>query len=37
MQTIGTSPAVSAACVFLLTLSLVSPNSVRRSEWPTMT
>jgi hypothetical protein len=36
MQTIGTRPACSAACIFLLTVSLVSPNSVRRSEWPTI-
>ena len=37
MQTIGTRPAVNAACILLLTVSLVSPNSVRRSEWPTIT
>ena len=25
-----------AACVFRLTMASVSPNSRRRSEWPTM-
>ena len=37
MQTIGTSPRPSAACSLLLTVRSVSPNSVRRSEWPTIT
>ena len=37
MQTIGMSSAAIAARVFRLTHSSVSPNSRRRSEWPTMT
>ena len=37
MQTIGVSPAAKAATAFRLTVASVSPNSVRRSEWPTIT
>ena len=37
MQAIGVSPAAKAAATLRLTVASVSPNSVRRSEWPTMT
>ena len=37
MQTIGVSPAANAAPILRLTVASVSPNSVRRSEWPMMT
>ena len=37
MQTIGVRPAAITAFIFLFTVALVSPNSVRRSEWPTIT
>ena len=37
MQTIGVSPAAIAAFTLRLTWSSVSPNFVRRSEWPMMT
>ena len=37
MQTIGVRPPANAAAIFRLTEASVSPNSVRRSEWPTIT
>jgi hypothetical protein len=37
MHTIGVSPVPNAAVVFWFTVMSVSPNNVRRSEWPTMT
>ena len=37
MQTIATSPARHAASALASTMPSVSPWSVRRSEWPTMT
>ena len=37
MQTIGSSPARHAASALARTMASVSPQSVRRSEWPTMT
>ena len=36
-QTMGVRPCASAALIFLLTLSSVSPKYCRRSEWPMMT
>ena len=37
MQTIGVSPDANAATALRFTVASVSPNSVRRSEWPTIT
>src|SRR5687768_4167302 len=37
MQAIGVSPAANAADTLRLTVASVSPNSVRRSEWPMIT
>jgi prepilin-type processing-associated H-X9-DG protein len=34
MQTMGTTPCLSAVCSFLLTISSVSAKYWRRSEWP---
>ena len=36
-HTIGVMPAPSTARSFFATISSVSPNSSRRSEWPTIT
>ena len=36
MQTIGVRPAARAAWTFMFTVSSVSPNIRRRSEWPMM-
>ena len=33
---VGARPAATAACIFLLTDSSVSPKNWRRSEWPIM-
>src|SRR5437762_9978940 len=37
MQTIGVSPPAHAAAILRFTDASVSPNNVRRSEWPMMT
>ena len=37
MQTMGVRPAVKAAPIFRFTVTSVSPNSARRSEWPMIT